>query len=117
MINEDDIPLEIRTFEPLIAFEQTVFDLVEIIDAYKDDSTGAMDAMTFLQATKTASDRLRAISTMTVSGLLGAVSDKIPRDVYSTFQQQVELEELMDTPEDKHRKMVQALKDITKRQR
>jgi hypothetical protein len=109
-------PMEIRAFDPVVAFEQTLFDLVEIIEAFKGDTSGAMDPMTFLQATKVASDRLRAISTLTVTGLSGAVRDKIPMDVYSTFMQQVELEELMDTPEDKHRKMLDILKDVTKRQ-
>lgn len=108
-------PLEIRAFDPVEAFETTLHDLVEIIQAFKADTTGAMDPLTFLKASKVASDRLKAISTMSITGLLGQVRDKIPMDVYSTFQQQVELEELMSTPEDKQRKMLQVLKDIASR--
>lgn len=108
-------PLEIRSFDPVDAFEQTLFDLVEIVNAFQADTSGAMDPLTFLQATKVASDRLNAISTMSITGLIGQVKSKIPMDVYSTFQQQVELEELMSTPEDKQRKMLQVLKDIASR--
>lgn len=115
-MNSDESPLEIRTFDPVVAFEQTLHDLYEIIEAFQADDTGAMDAMTFLKASKTAEDRLRAISTMTVTGLMQSVGNKIPDEVRIEFESQIRLDELMESPEDKQRKMLEILKDITKRQ-
>lgn len=112
----DQSPLEIRTFDPVVAFEQTLYDLVEIVEAFQRDDTGAMDAATFLGATKTAEDRLQAIGTMTVHGLMQGAVHKIPDEVRMEFEAQKRLDEMMETPEDKQRKMLETLKDITKRQ-
>lgn len=103
---------DVGAFDPVRAFEQTLNDLVEIVEMF-DDPNSVIPPLEFLQATKAAGDRLKAISTITLAALMEPVSHKIPADVRDQFQQQIEFENLMATPEDQHKRMMKALRDIT----
>lgn len=104
--------VEIGALDPVRAFDQTLHDLYQIVEIFQADDT-AMTPKDFLNATRAAHERLKAITTMTMIGLTTAVADKIPADVQAQHQAEIELEELMSTPEDKQRRMLKALREIT----
>lgn len=105
-------------FDPIDAFERTLMDLCEIVDIFGADDS-PMTPQEYLAAVRTLGDRLKAISLFAMNGVTSAVGHKVPSDVRSEFEAQLDLENLMETPEDQMRRMLKAIEgidDINKRE-
>lgn len=109
-MNDEEPRLEVGQFDPVVAFEQTLHDLLVTVETFRD--TDAITPLEFLNATKNAGERLKAISTYTMAALMTPVRGKITMEAQREFQSQLDLEELTMTPEDRQRRMAKALRDI-----
>jgi hypothetical protein len=116
MSDEEDREVEFGTFDPVRAFEQTLFDLVQVVELFEPDDT-AMTPKEFLNATAAAEERLKALVTITMAGVTGVVREKIPPEVMAEFRAEQDLDELMTSPEEKQKRMIKALRGIANWQR
>ena len=111
MSEDDDNMMEIGAFDPVQAFEQTLYDLIQVIEIFEPDDT-AMTPMEFLNAAQVAKERLDAIVSVTTRGVIASVAQKIPESALSEFRAQKDLDDLMLTPEEKYKRMLKALRGI-----
>lgn len=116
MSDDGDRDIEYGTFDPVRAFEQTLFDLVQVVEVFEPDDS-PLSAKEFLKATAAAEERLKALVTVTMAGVTGVVRDKIPPEVMAEFRAEQDLDELMTSPEEKQKRMIKALRSIANWQR
>lgn len=112
----DENEVEFGTFDPVWAFEQTLFDLIQVVELF-EPADSPMSAKEFLAATAAADERLKALVTVTMAGVTGHVREKIPPEVMAEFRAEQDLDELMTPPEEKHQRMIKALRGIANFQR
>jgi hypothetical protein len=103
--------MEVGAFDPVRVFEQTLFDLMQVVDIF-EQTDSAMTPMEFLKATDAAKERLTALVTLTTTGVQASVAHKIPSEVRAQFQSEKDLEELMLTPEEKQKRLIKALRSF-----
>lgn len=115
-MSDDERDVEFGVFDPVNAFEQTVYDLVQVVEMFQPEDS-AMTPKEFLKATAAAEERLKALVTVTMAGVTGAVQDKIPPEVMAEFRAEQDLDDLMTSPEEKHKRMIKALRGIANWQR
>lgn len=107
----EDREVEFGTFDPVRAFEQTLFDLVAMVELFESPDT-AMTAKEFLLAVAAAEERFKALVTVTMAGVTGVVQDKIPPEVMAEFRAERDLDDLMTSPEEKQKRMIKSLRAI-----
>lgn len=112
-MSDEETPrvVEYARIDPVEAFEQTIHDVMQVVDLFKQVDS-PMTPMEFLQAAYAAEERLKALTTFTMAGVTGGVRDKIPPEVQAQFQSQRDLDDLMTSPEEKHSRMIKALRGI-----
>lgn len=114
--NDDAHAVEYAAFDPVDAFEQTISDLIQVVEMFQTPNS-PMSPMEFLQAAAAAEERLEAITTVMMHGITGAVQGKIPPEVRAEFQSKKDLDELMTSPEEKQQRMIKSLRGIASFQR
>lgn len=102
---------EIGALDPVAAFEQTLNDMVNVVKLFADDDS-PMTAEDFLHATRAAGERLKAISMFTMAGILSPVAHKVSPEVRREFEEQIALEEMNLTDEERQRRMLKALRNL-----
>lgn len=90
--------LQVRSFDPISAFRETVFAIAKVIEVFENPASG-MTPVQFLEATRAAGEQLNAIILMTMHGLLRPVENSIDPNVLNEFRQRIETEHQEETPE------------------
>lgn len=107
----DQPQYEVGAFDPVHSFQTTLFDLVTVVELFQE-ANSTMTPQEFLQAQKVARERMEAIVEVSMMGLTAPVAQKIPPEVMAEFRSQQDLDDLMLSPEEKHKRMIKAIKDI-----
>jgi hypothetical protein len=106
----NDQPMQIGAFDPTQAFDRTVQDLISVIQLFQEEET--IPPMEFLRAFRSAHETLTAVTQVTLTTLMNSVRSRIPDDVYHQHISEVEMEQLMSTPEQQAEKTIRALKNV-----
>jgi hypothetical protein len=111
MSDDEARDVEFGTFDPVQAYDQTLSDLVEVVEMFQGSDSG-MSPKEFLAVVAAAEERLKAITTVTIAGVTGSVRNKIPPEVSAEFRAQQDLDELMISLEEKQKRVIKTLRGI-----